>query len=175
MDKRSHKYQSTGPEYVTGASFEMIFLFDFCTVLKIVICCSLIKCFPSNHKRYSSHLQVSLCQVVPIKLYLKFCHMLSYYSWQYVHVVIHLTCFCLHLVHAFEYLSFSIWNHEGMLISTNFTGLHLIAGSSSAGSDDVYGLTGPFCLTVIIWCWQLWNQCAQEFWAIQSFPVCFVG
>ena len=34
-----------------------------------------------------------------------------------------------------------------MLISTNFTGLHLIAGSSSAGSDDVYGLTGPFCLS----------------------------
>ena len=72
MEKKSHKYQSMGPEYVTGASFEMILPFDFCTVLKILICYSLIKHFPNDHKRYSSHLQVSLHQLVSIKLSLKF-------------------------------------------------------------------------------------------------------
>ena len=173
MSKRSHKYQNVGPEYITGASFEMILLFDFCTVSKMLTCssrgwyrkivwvsvmlicllrdmfyatihcidflhsgvnsilicffvfdyninhyntlkmkrelflfvflsvfitlidlgtqvwgtqtrytvvnfglkqplCSLIKHFPNDHRRYSSHLQVLLHQVVSIKLYLKF-------------------------------------------------------------------------------------------------------
>ena len=61
------------PEYVTGTSFETILPFDFCTVLKILICCSLIKRFPNDHKIYSSYLQVSILRrVVSIKVYLKF-------------------------------------------------------------------------------------------------------
>ena len=54
-----------------GASFETILLFDFCTVSKILICFSLRKCFPSDYKRYSSHLQVSILhRVAPIKAFL---------------------------------------------------------------------------------------------------------
>ena len=64
-------------EYVTGQIsshilelFEILF-FDFCTVSKILTCFSLIKRFPNEHKRYSSHLQVStLYGVAPIKVYL---------------------------------------------------------------------------------------------------------
>ena len=49
----------------------MILLFDFCTVLKILICFSLIERFPNDHKRYSSHLQVTILhRVAPIKVYL---------------------------------------------------------------------------------------------------------
>ena len=45
----------------------------FCTVLKILICCSLIKRFPNDHKIYSNYLQVSILRrVVSIKTYLKF-------------------------------------------------------------------------------------------------------
>ena len=45
--------------------------FDFCTISKILICLSLIKHFPSDHKRYFSHLQVSvLLRVAPINFYL---------------------------------------------------------------------------------------------------------
>ena len=61
-EKGNQEYQSMDPEYVTelysGASFETILLFDFCTVSKILICFSLIKRFPNDYKRYSSHLQV---------------------------------------------------------------------------------------------------------------------
>ena len=45
------------PEYITrqiyrysGASFETILLFDFCTTLKILKCFSLMKPFPNDHK-----------------------------------------------------------------------------------------------------------------------------
>ena len=38
----------------------------------ILICCSLIKHFPDDHKRYSSHLQVLILhQLAPIKVYIK--------------------------------------------------------------------------------------------------------
>ena len=54
-----------------GASFEMILSFDFGIVLKILICFSLIKCFPNDHKRYSSHLPLPILhRVAPIKVYL---------------------------------------------------------------------------------------------------------
>ena len=62
-------------EYVTakinsGASFEMILSFDFCTISKILICFSLMKHFPNNHKRYSYHLQVLILhRAAPIKVY----------------------------------------------------------------------------------------------------------
>ena len=58
-EKRNQGYQSMNPEYVTGyfgASFEMILSLHFGSILKILIHFSLIKCFPNDHKRYSSHL-----------------------------------------------------------------------------------------------------------------------
>ena len=61
-----------GPEYVTGTSFETMLPLDFCTVLKILIYCSLIKRLSNDRKRYSSYLQVSMRRVVSIKVYLKF-------------------------------------------------------------------------------------------------------
>ena len=49
----------------------MVLLFDFCTALKILLCFSLIKCFPNNYKRYSSHLpMLILHRVAPINVYL---------------------------------------------------------------------------------------------------------
>ena len=49
----------------------MILLFDFCTVSKFLICFSVIKRFPNDRKKYSSHLQVLiLYRVAPIKVYL---------------------------------------------------------------------------------------------------------
>ena len=78
IEKRSQEYQSIGPEHVetgqinSGASFEAILPFDFCNVSKILICCSKIKRFPNDHKRYSSHLEVSILHWVAfIKVYLK--------------------------------------------------------------------------------------------------------
>ena len=78
-EKRSQEYRMD-PEYVTeqinshmysGASFETILLFDFCTISKTLICFSLIKYFSNNHKRYSRHLQMSILYwVAPIKVYL---------------------------------------------------------------------------------------------------------
>ena len=63
-EKRGQEYQSIGPEYVTGQTNNHI---------EILICYSLMKHFPNDHKRYSSHLQVSMLhQVALIKLYLKF-------------------------------------------------------------------------------------------------------
>ena len=57
----------------SGLSFETILPFDFWTITEILVCCSLIKCFPNSHKRYSSHLQLSILhRVAPIKVYLKF-------------------------------------------------------------------------------------------------------
>ena len=45
--------------------------FEICTVLKILMCFSLIKCFPNDRKRYSRRLQVTILhQVAPIKVYL---------------------------------------------------------------------------------------------------------
>ena len=62
------------PEYVTrqiNRRFETMLLFEFCTALKVLICFSLIKPFPNNRKRYSSHLQVSILhRVAPVKVYL---------------------------------------------------------------------------------------------------------
>ena len=53
----------------SGASFETILFFDFCTTLKMLICFSLIKRFTNDQKRYSSHLQVSILhRVAPIKV-----------------------------------------------------------------------------------------------------------
>ena len=55
----------------SGASFETFSSYDFYTVLKMLICFRLIKCFPNDHKRYSSHLQVRILhQVAPKKVYL---------------------------------------------------------------------------------------------------------
>ena len=76
-EKWSQVYQSMGTEYVTGQinscilefSFETVLPFDFCAISKIIIC--LIKRFPNDRKRYSSHLQVSiLYQIAPVKVYL---------------------------------------------------------------------------------------------------------
>ena len=54
----------------SGASFETVLSFNFCTVSKILISFGLIKRYPNNHKRYSSHLQVSILhRVAPIKVY----------------------------------------------------------------------------------------------------------
>ena len=96
-EKRSQKYQSMDPEYVTGqinshsgASFDTILLFNFCTALKILICFSLTKHFPKDHKRYSSHLQVSvLHQVAPIKVYLTIYESLknSYLKKVFIHTI----------------------------------------------------------------------------------------
>ena len=48
--------------------FHLIKKFDFCTVSKILTWFSLIMRFLNNHKRYSSHLQVSILhQVAPTK------------------------------------------------------------------------------------------------------------
>ena len=66
------------PEYVTGQINSrilelllIILLFDFCTVSKILICFRMIKRFPTDYKRYSSHLQVLILhRVAPIKVYL---------------------------------------------------------------------------------------------------------
>ena len=60
-EKRSLGYQGVSTEYVTGqinsaASFETILPFDFSTILKILIGCSLIKHFPNDHKRYCSYI-----------------------------------------------------------------------------------------------------------------------
>ena len=49
----------------------MILSFDVCTVLKLLICFSLIKRFPNDRKRYSSNLQVSILhRVAPINVHL---------------------------------------------------------------------------------------------------------
>ena len=57
----------------SGASFETILLFHFCTVSKILICFNLIEHFPNNWKRYSSHLQASMHHyVAPIKVFLPY-------------------------------------------------------------------------------------------------------
>ena len=56
------EYEHPGYVIVVFWSFlwdDFIVLFDFCTVLKILICFSLIKRFPNDRKRYSSRLQVS--------------------------------------------------------------------------------------------------------------------
>ena len=65
-EKSSQEYQSMDPEYVNRKInsripqllFRWFCCCDFCTVLKILICFSLIKHFPKDHKRYSSHLLV---------------------------------------------------------------------------------------------------------------------
>ena len=66
-EKRSQEYQSMDREYVTGQINSRILellLRRFCRF-------SLIKRFPNNHKRYSSHLKVwILHRVAPIKVYL---------------------------------------------------------------------------------------------------------
>ena len=74
-EKRSQKYQIMYPEYVTGQInshiLELFLLFNLCNVLKILICFSLIKRFPNDYERYSSHLQVSILhRVPPIKAFL---------------------------------------------------------------------------------------------------------
>ena len=49
----------------------MILSIDFCPISKILICFSLMKRFPNGHKRYSSHLPVSILhRVTSIKVYL---------------------------------------------------------------------------------------------------------
>ena len=67
------------PEYVTGQInsriqellLRRLLLFDFCIVSKILICFSMIKCFPNDYKRYSSHLQASILhRVAPVKVFL---------------------------------------------------------------------------------------------------------
>ena len=64
----------------SGASFETVLLFYFCIVLKILICFGLIKHLPNDHKRYTSHLQVSILQrVAPIKVYLTIYESLNSY------------------------------------------------------------------------------------------------
>ena len=76
-EKRSQEYKMMDPEYVTGqtdsrigASFETISSFDFCTFSKILICFSLIKRFLNDHRRFSSHFQVSILhRVAPIKVF----------------------------------------------------------------------------------------------------------
>ena len=77
-EKRSQEYQSMDTEYVTGQInsrfsffFEEILLFGLCTVSKILICFTLIKRFPNDDKRYSSHLQKPILhRVAPIKEFL---------------------------------------------------------------------------------------------------------
>ena len=86
-EKRSQEYQNMDPEYVIGQINSRILelllrqfcclifapsrMFDFCTVSKILICFNLMRRFPNDHKRYSSHLQVSILhRVPPIKVYL---------------------------------------------------------------------------------------------------------
>ena len=49
----------------------MILPFDFYTVFKILICCSLIKHFPNNNKRYSSHSQALILHTGSNKSLLK--------------------------------------------------------------------------------------------------------
>ena len=76
-EKRSLEYKMMDPEYVTrqidsrtAASFETISSFDSCTVSKILICFSLIKRFLNDHRRFSSHLQVSILhRVAPVKVF----------------------------------------------------------------------------------------------------------
>ena len=52
---------------VIWASFETILMFGFAPTRKSQC---LIKRFPNNHKRYSSHLQVSILpQVAPVNVY----------------------------------------------------------------------------------------------------------
>ena len=59
-EKRSQEYQSMDPEYVTGQINSRILellLRRFCCLIvvsKILICFSLIKLFPNDHKRYCS-------------------------------------------------------------------------------------------------------------------------
>ena len=54
-EKRRQEYQTMDPEYVTGQIKSR----------------SLIMCFPSKHKRYSSHLQVWIIhRVAPLKVFL---------------------------------------------------------------------------------------------------------
>ena len=82
------------PEYVTGQINSRILelllrqfcclifapsrMFDFCTVSKILICFNLMRRFPNDHKRYSSHLQVSILhRVARIKVYLTICESLK--------------------------------------------------------------------------------------------------
>ena len=78
-EKRSLKYQSMDPEYGTGQVNSRILEFllrRFCYLIfapshKILICFSLIKRFPNDYKRYSSHLQKSMLhQVAPINVFL---------------------------------------------------------------------------------------------------------
>ena len=66
-----------GPEYVTRQIRSRILellLRQFCRLIfavsKILICFSLINRFPKDHKRYSSHLPVSILHcVAPTKVY----------------------------------------------------------------------------------------------------------
>ena len=55
----------------SGTSFKMILPFDFYTVFKILRCCNLIKHFPNNNKRYSSHSQVLILHTGSNKSLLK--------------------------------------------------------------------------------------------------------
>ena len=79
-EKRSHAYQSMYPECVTGQINSRIvdlLLRQSCRLIhapswKSWYAFSLIKHFPNNHKRYSSHLQVSILhRVAHIKVYLR--------------------------------------------------------------------------------------------------------
>ena len=76
-EKRSQVYQIMGCEYLAGKIniiLELLWGQVSCLVFafpKTLICCSLIKCFPNDHKRYSSHLQLLILhRVAPIKFYL---------------------------------------------------------------------------------------------------------
>ena len=64
-EKEANNYKS-----YSGAYCETILWFEFCTNSKILICFNLIKRFPKDLKRYSSHLQVPILhRVAPIKVY----------------------------------------------------------------------------------------------------------
>ena len=77
-EKRIQKHQSMIPNMSMGklivvfwSFFWNNFVIRFCIVLKIWICFSLIKSFPNNHERYSSHLKKSILHwVAPKKVYI---------------------------------------------------------------------------------------------------------
>ena len=76
-EKRSQEYQSLDPEYyvrgqINSRILELLLIRFCCSIFapKILICFSLIKHFPNDYKRYSSHLQVSMLhRVAPIKVF----------------------------------------------------------------------------------------------------------
>ena len=73
-EKGSREYQSMDPEYVTGQINSRILellLRRFCCLIFAPNLNMLIKVFPNDSKRYSSHLQVLLLhRVATIKVFL---------------------------------------------------------------------------------------------------------